>query len=179
MSGPRWPVTEHVTAFHESRFPKQALGPNVTPLNRHREELLNLVRSRPGLTKKQAAEALDVAWNTIQHHASRLEKDGLISVLQGKWSHELYPSKTPRGLHQWVKAIHDTTMSRMMVAVAAEAKGLARLTQELAITKRVLRRRMSWLEQHRIVEKQGRRRPRYKLSPWPRSLPKLAETHNT
>lgn len=142
---------------------------------RYRDELLALVVQRPGITKKQAAEALAVAWNTVQHHAKNLERDGLILVIRLKWSHELYPSRTPRALRHWAKATNDVTLSRMLVAISTEAKGLTRISNELALTKRVLRRRMSWLEEQRIVEKYGRRRPRYKLAPWPNGLPRLLQ----
>lgn len=120
--------------------------------------ILDLVRRRPGLTTRDVAARLDLAWATVAYHRRRLERDGLLScvprgrrlLLYAADVHAEPPAEAADAMLQ------GQTMRRVALAIQAEP-GLdeATLALRLRLPRRALRYHLDRLGSAGLVASLG------------------------
>jgi DNA-binding transcriptional ArsR family regulator len=121
------------------------------------------VAARPGISMNELSSRLGVYWNTVHHHVKVLQGKKVLHVEDRGWRHELYPVATPPAHRAWLRALHDEDASQVLAALLAEPGiGVYQLSDDLGLSRKVVRTQLSRLMQDGLVDKMGHARPRYK-----------------
>jgi DNA-binding transcriptional ArsR family regulator len=132
---------------------------------RTREEILNLLRKEPGLTKTQLCRKLDLAWGTIYYHL-RLLRDDRELVERSAWGRRrFYTMDTPSPEALLLPLLRDVTVPQILAAVSeSPGIGIGDLSEHLALSRKVVRRHLAALVRSGILTRTPQFRAQYFLS---------------
>jgi predicted ArsR family transcriptional regulator len=129
------------------------------------------VAATPGVSLNELAARLGVYWNTVHHHVKVLCRKGLLHVEDRGWRHELYPMATPPEHRAWLRALHDKDSSQVLAALLEEPGiGVYQLSDDLGLSRKVIRAHLARLMEDGLVDKVGHTRPRYRPREPPESV---------
>ncbi|MEA3202526.1 MAG: Sugar-specific transcriptional regulator TrmB [Thermoplasmata archaeon] len=121
------------------------------------------VAACPGISINELSARLGVYWNTVHHHVCVLQRKGLLHVEDRGWRHELYATATPPAHRPWLRALHDRDALQVLAALLEEpGLGVYQLSDELGLSRKVIRAQLARLLEDGLVDKVGHSRPRYR-----------------
>lgn len=119
------------------------------------QRILDLVRRRPGLTTRDVAAQLDLAWATVAYHQRRLEQEGLLSTTEQGRRLVLHAREglDEPPMHALQALLQGQTMRRVALAVQAEpGLGEDALARHLGLPLRALRYHLERLAAAGLLE---------------------------
>lgn len=79
------------------------------------------------------------------------------------WKHELYPAELKAPERAWLRALHDDDSAMVLEAVVAyPGIGVYQMSEELGLSRKIIRTHLSRLMEDGVVRRIGSARPRYK-----------------
>lgn len=119
-----------------------------------RERLLALVRERRGVHKSGLARLAGRGWGTMSHHIPFLIEDGHIETeVHGRllW---IFARDVPQRERELIIALRGSAAQRLLEALGMKQRATIRmLSDELAVSKKVIRTHLSHLQRAGAVEK--------------------------
>lgn len=139
-------------------------GARRRPVKDHptRKQILDLLSDRPGRSISELCRAIGAGWGTVQHHLYLLGKTGMIrSVMQGR-NHRFFNGKDA------VKQLSDVALLmrgrvRQLANAVVEEPGVGqrKLTDSIAMSRKVFRQYVNLLLQQGLVMEERRSKFRF------------------
>lgn len=133
-----------------------------------RAAILGVVRARRGLHKSELARLVGIGWGNCGHHLRVLEREGLVD-LEGRgrltW---VFDSALPRRERDLLVATRPSAARRLLVALGVRDRvTVGSLAEELALSKKVIRKHLGALARIGAVERSGGNPPSFAKAPPP------------
>lgn len=127
-----------------------------------RREILNLLRSEPGLTKSQVCRRLNLAWGTVSHHTRVLERDGALARRRILGFNRYYTSDARGPELQLMPLLRESLVPYLLQRVeATPGIGIQKLSRELGLGRKVIRRQLESMVEAGLVERSSDYRPKF------------------
>ncbi len=130
-----------------------------------RDNMLQRVCKRPGMTKSELQRELDIGWGTVHHHLRRLESTGRVVTLSYRGQRHLFPAGLREEDQRLLVEARDATKAALLEMIAelgtvscAEAADLLRQPFKS------VQRRLTDLATQGFLHRDGTYRPRYSLN---------------
>lgn len=156
---------------------RPAEGPPASPVEEGvaqptRAALLRAVRERGGVHKSELKRLVGIGWGNLGHHLRVLERDRLVE-LEGRgrltW---VFDVALPRRERDLLVATRPSAARRLMEAIGMRDRvTVGSLSEELALSKKVIRRHLGALARAGAVEKSRDRPPSFARAPPPPAQP--------
>lgn len=129
-----------------------------------RDRIIDVVREDPGVHKSELCRRLGLGWGTVSYHVRVLEKERrLRSWSRGREVH-VFPARVPDGQMRWLAALREgmgtsivETLVRMPDARVKELSG------SLGVSRKVIQRHLTVLDEAGVVRHDGSHQPRYRI----------------
>lgn len=135
---------------------------DLPPGERSRERLLGIIRQHRGVHKSELCRLAGYGWGNVGHHVDVLKDDGLVETeTRGRllWIFDAQVSGRDRDM---IVAIRPSPARRIMQALGLQPKATIRsLSDELAVSKKVIRHHLSVLRRVDVVEQLEGHPPAY------------------
>lgn len=122
--------------------------------DRSRDQILAVVRQRRGLHKSELSRIVGKGWGNVGHHLRILEEQGEIDTeVHGRllW---IFSKEADRQERDYLVATRTTAARRILEALGLRERATIRaLSDELAVSKKVIRQHLSTLQRAQAVEK--------------------------
>lgn len=129
-----------------------------------RREILNLLRSEPGLTKSQVCRRLNLAWGTVSHHTRVLEREGLLVRRRVFGFNRYYTGETRGPELQLMPLLRESLVPYLLQRVEANPGiGIQALSRELGLGRKVVRRQLESMVEAGLLERSEDYRPKFFL----------------
>ncbi|HEX2065569.1 MAG TPA: ArsR family transcriptional regulator [Candidatus Thermoplasmatota archaeon] len=123
------------------------------------------VSSSPGINVRQLCQRLGLAWSTVAYHLSILRHRQALHM--GKQGRDLvlFSADVPPTVRMMLRVLRDDDAERVLGAILAMPnQGVYRLSAELGLSHKVVRKHVGRLCDAGLVEKLGEYRPRYRTT---------------
>ncbi len=137
-----------------------------------RNRILACIAESPGIHMNDAANQLDVAWNTLGHHVRRMETKTQLITRKVANRTELYPAGMSQVVQALVSVLRDPKCTRVLKEIHEahpDVRGVYEMRDKLGMSLKVTLKHVNRLLDDELVVKIGTSRPRYK-SNVPREL---------
>lgn len=129
-----------------------------------RDRLLALIHRQPGVHKSALCEATGLAWGTVDYHLRMLARGGLVSAQPAGRATRLFPALLLARQREQLAALAEPPASRIAALLRrSPGQGNQALSQRLDLSSKVVRRHLLRLVSEGLVEREGTRRPVYRL----------------
>lgn len=131
-----------------------------------RDCIVELVRRRPGITKSEIRDELDLAWGTVAYHVDNMIEDESVRAMASGRCVGLFPADYRDNRMMWVSTLRkpETVRILRMFQTQREATILG-VSESLGLSRRVARSRLFEMEAAGLLERRGKGRPRFALFP--------------
>lgn len=124
--------------------------------NEHRQNVMDLVRSAPGITLTDVAHRSGLGWGTTVYHLERLQKAGMVaSERSGTRRCYFATGSVPREARAGVGTLHDDT-ARSVATLVLERPGATQseLADALGLSASATSKQVTKLESHGLVRRE-------------------------
>lgn len=131
-----------------------------------RDAILDAVRARGGLHKSELRRIVGIGWGNLGHHLQVLERQGLVQ-LEGRgrlvW---VFDAAVPHGERDRLVATRPGVAQRLLAALGMRDRvTVGSLSQELDLSKKVIRRHLGELERAGVVQRRKGHPPSFAPKP--------------
>lgn len=127
-----------------------------------REHLLMQVREEPGLTKTELCKRVGLAWGTVYYHVNRLQKAGIVNVIEDGSSTRVFDACIPSEDMRLIGSLR-REYSKNIVRFLSQNGGIQMcdLVKDLGVSRKIVRRHLSALSESGALQRGEGSRPRY------------------
>lgn len=130
--------------------------------DRTRERLLAIIREHRGLHKSELCRLAGYGWGNVGHHVVVLVEQGLVETQKRGRLLWIFDSKVSERDRDLVVALRPSPARRIMEALGLQPKATIRsLSDELVVSKKVIRHHLSVLKRVDVVEQLEGNPPAY------------------
>jgi predicted transcriptional regulator len=128
---------------------------NATPAgDRTRESIMAVLRERRGVHKSELCRLVDKGWGGMGGHIRRLSKAEAIEVEEHAGFTWIFIAGLTPAEKEFIVATRPTTARRILEAIGLKERATIRtLSDELAVSKKVIRAHLSILERVNAIKK--------------------------
>jgi predicted transcriptional regulator len=131
--------------------------------DRTREEILNLLRTCPGLTKTEVRQRLGLGWGTIHYHLRVLAQQRLV-VERRQWGWTRIYSAEVAGEIRLMPLLRMNLAQDIMETVRRNPDiGVQAISSRLGVSRKVVRRVLQNLVDAQMLERSSHYRPRFRV----------------
>lgn len=121
--------------------------------DRTREELLAVIREHGGLHKSELCRKAGYGWGNVGHHVVVLVEQGLVETQKRGRLLWIFDRSVSAGDRDMIVALRPSPARRIMEALGLQPRATIRtLSDELAVSKKVIRHHLSILKRVDAVE---------------------------
>lgn len=131
---------------------------------RTRQGILRVIQAQPGISKSELARALGLAWGTVTHHLRMLEEAGLVTSQRIRARVRFFDASLEKSQLINLAFLENPARGVLDCLQPGRAVGIAELSKELAISRKVVRRQLELLVNAGLVSKDDSYRPRFELA---------------
>ncbi len=130
-----------------------------------RDRILHFLLENPGAAKTDVCRGLDVGWGTTTHHLQQLERAGMVVARRHRGRAALFSTEIPERVQACLATLRDPGTRSLLDHLGASGDAsLSDLAAQARLSRRVVSRHLTALQEVGLVEKRGLHRPLYRTA---------------
>jgi len=143
-----------------------------------RNEILNYILNRPGVTFRELARELGLGIGDLQYHLAKLEKEGKVFSRKVGRRRYIFPAGFEEEAQRLLMAISTETRRRILLLLMEGPRSQGKLARELGVSQPTVSYHMRELEKLGVVRaKRAGKSVRYEITYDPSTLARLIKEY--
>jgi predicted transcriptional regulator len=131
-----------------------------------RHRILDLIEAEAGIYKSELCLRTNLSWGAITYHLAVLKRSGRIAFATHGRLTRIFPAEVPSRDFRWMAVLRDAETEQIYDYLEGKpAIQIYNLTKELGISRKIIRRHLTNLQDAGLVIAEPGSRPRFRAVP--------------